>query len=263
MRRYRKPKKIKRKKPIFKRPFFKFFVYLLFLSGFVFYFMFLFPYFQITKIEISGGERISVDKIKELIFQKINNKFVFFNSKNIFTFSAKRLEEEILKTEPIISDIKIKRNFPNVLAVDLIERTAVSTFCQNEICFYLDKEGIAFMEDIKEKHPPLIRIENFLRQIKIGDVVIEKYLLKKILDINNNLEKKLNIETKEFVLSNENRKLTVMTNDGFKVIFNLEKDVFEKIYQLDLVLKEKIPSDKRKNLDYIDLRFNKIYFKYK
>ncbi len=55
----------------------------------------------------------------------------------------------------------------------------------------------------------------------------------------------------------------LLTKEGWRILIDDKNEPQITYENLSLALKEKI-KDKRKNLDYIDLRFgNKVYFKYK
>ena len=59
-------------------------------------------------------------------------------------------------------------------------------------------------------------------------------------------------------------KLTGLTTEDWEVYFNLQKDIEWQLTKLRAVLEEKIPPEKRKDLEYIELRFgNFAPFKYK
>ncbi len=53
--------------------------------------------------------------------------------------------------------------------------------------------------------------------------------------------------------------MNVNTADGWEVYFNPKGDLNWQITELAAILENRIPLEKRKNLKYIDLRFNKVY----
>ena len=72
----------------------------------------------------------------------------------------------------------------------------------------------------------------------------------------------LKIPIAELFLISEER-INIQTSDGWTVYFNPKGDISWQITELSLVLAKQIPPEKRGELDYIDLRFSRIYFKYK
>jgi len=55
--------------------------------------------------------------------------------------------------------------------------------------------------------------------------------------------------------------LDVKTAEGWEIYFNLEENLSWQLTQLYLLLERKISPEERRTLQYIDLRFNKIYYK--
>ena len=58
-----------------------------------------------------------------------------------------------------------------------------------------------------------------------------------------------------------NSRFNAKTQEGWEIYFNPKENLDWQLTELALVLKQKIPPDERKNLEYIDLRFNKVYIK--
>jgi len=257
----KKPRRIKRKKPFFKRKFFYFFIFILFLSGVAFYFLFFFPYFQIKNIEISGNQKINADNLKATVKNSIEKKIGILTTKNIFLINNKKLSNKILNNEFLISNIIIKKKLPETLFIEIKEREPVGTFCQEEKCFYFDNTGM-FFEEGKDIIKPLVKDENYYSDLGLGKNILKTEEVSKILEINNKIKNNFQIEIKNFIISSDKEKLIVETEEGWKIFFDLNQDISEKIYNLELVLKEKIPVEQRKNLDYIDLRFKRVYYRF-
>ena len=86
--------------------------------------------------------------------------------------------------------------------------------------------------------------------------------LSKILTIRDKIKSDFKILLEEFILDEE--KLTVLVEDNWEIYFDLEGDVDWQLTKLNAVLEEKIPKDRRGDLEYIELRFgNFAPYKYK
>lgn len=252
MKRYRKPHRYKKKKPIYRSRFFWLVIFVLILFSSFFYLLFLADFFQIEKINISGLQRVSEATLNSLINLHLENKILFFSTKSIFLINSNKIKEEILKKIPLIAQIEIRRDFPNALYVSVIERKGLATFCQESTCFSLDKEGIIF--EINGVWQPLIKTLIPGNGVKLGDKVIGKDELAQLLEINSYLEKNLNIPVKEFLISSP-EKLEIITREGWKLYLNHRQDIKWQLTKLKVLLDEKIPPEKRKNLEWIELRF--------
>lgn len=254
--RHRKPHRIKRKKSILKSRFFWLTVIILIIFGAVFYLLIFSPFFQVKRIAISGEERISKEEIRVLLEKKLEKKVLFFPTKSIFLINLKQIKNEIFQSFSQIADIEINREFPDALSVIVVGRLEIAIFCQNGTCFLLDKEGIIFEES--EPKAELIKIidEQKEKTPKLGEQMIERDYLEKISKIEKYLSEELKLETKEFLVFSQ--RLNVKTDEGWEIYFDPRGDLNWQLTKLNLVLKEKIPSEKRKNLEYLELRFGDL-----
>lgn len=261
MTRYRKPYKIKRKKSIFKSRFFWLFFLALIVSGGLFYFLVFSPFFQIKEIRISGNEKIFSQDLKNFIEEKISQKILFFSTKSIFLVNLNKINNLLLKEFPQIARVNLKRKLPTELRVEIEERKPEAILSHNnEDLFFIDREGIIFEKTSQAND--FLKIKNLIFQdeLKLGKVGVERDILNQILEINFRLKKDLNISLREVDIPSEER-LSAKTAEGWEIYFNLKGDIGWQLTKLNLVLKERVSPEKRKNLQYIDLRFEKVYIK--
>lgn len=254
----RKPHKLKKRKTIFKNRIFWLILLILIILCGVFYLICFNSFFQIKKIEIIGNEKISSQKIHDLTFEKIYQKILLFPTKSIFFVNLKEIENNILEKEILIDKVNLKRKFPDKIEIRINEKKPFAIFVQNENNFLIDKNGIVF-EKYKniEENQNLIKIQNliFYSNVKVGDKVIEKKQMEQILYIKDNLGF---IQIVEVILASEQR-LNVRTVENWEVYFNLKQNLDWQITKLKSILDQKIPTEKRNKLKYIDLRFEKVY----
>lgn len=93
--------------------------------------------------------------------------------------------------------------------------------------------------------------------------MIEEEELSQILNISGKLESNLGLSLEGFLIFSEDKLAAKMT-EGWEIYFNLQKDIDWQLVKLRAVLEEKIPSENRKDLEYIELRFgNFAPYKYK
>lgn len=259
---YRKPRRIKKKKSIFGNRFFWLALLFLIFIGIIFYLICFLPVFQIKEIKVIGNQKLSTEDIRNLIEENISQKFLFFNSKSIFLVKSDKIRGEIYKKFPQLFLVNLKRKLPNTLTVEVKERTAIGVWCQNENCFYLDREGIIFEENPGQTEF-IIKSEEQKPQAFLGEKVIEENFLESILEIEKKLKENLKIETEELIILTNGR-LNVKASESWEIYFNLAGDIEWQLTKLSLVLEKEIPSEKRKSLEYIDLRFgNFAPFKYR
>lgn len=269
--------KVKRKKSIFKnRLFGESFLFFLEIS-FIFYFLIFSQTFKIEKVNISGNEKLPTQNLQNFLQEKIEKISPFISIANIFLVNSKKLEKEILKKFPEIDIVAIKKNLPNILDIEIKEKKAVAIFCPGgqspslgtvPQCGFLDKKGILFEKNSSfNENLPLIKSPNGEEKIILGEAVIERETLEKILKINENLETKLKMSPKEYILFSAfrlNDRLNVKTPQGFEIYFNLndlEKDIDLQILELNLLLEREISQEVLQGLKHIDLTCTKVFYK--
>jgi len=235
-----------------------------FLSGVIlasgFYFLFFSPVFQVKEIKISGNANIPIEELKSAIFEQIDKKIIFFNSKSIFLADLESIKETVLEKMPQVAMVTVERKFPSVLAAQIEERKPVAVFCaeneQSENCFFIDKEGVIF-EPVKNNlsNKTMLKIKKSEQDIlELRKQVVNREEMESILKINSRIA----IPLKELLIISEKR-FNVRTSEDWEIYFNPQREIEWQIEKLEIILKEKIPSERRKNLEYIDLRFDKIY----
>jgi len=263
-----KPYRIKRKKSILKifksRVFWLGVLVLLAFCG-IFYLISFSSFFQIKEIKIMGNQKISSETLENSIKKEIVRKIVFYNSKSIFLAQLNKIRKNLLKEYPQAARADLKRIFPDKISLKIQERKPIAIFCPaesgTEKCFLLDREGIIF-EPAENNFSGLPKIVGNIGSLNLGEKALESNYLEYILEIKEKLAENQKIEIKEFIPSE--KKLTVITFDGWQIFFDPRGNVPDQILNLNLILNEKIPPEERGNLEYIDLRFgNKVYRKFR
>jgi len=255
---YRKPHRYKRKKSILKSRFFWLGIFALIVAGGIFYSLFFLEVFQVKKMIVNGDDKVSKEDIEFLAGQRLESKILFFKTKSIFAVDLGQIKKDILDHFPQIAEVKASRGFFDAVNIIVIERQALAVWC-GERCFLLDGEGIIF-EEVIEAQPDLVLIKNESGINELGEKVIEKELLSQVLEIKAQVEGNTGILVKEAFLASEER-LNMKTAEGWEIYFNLKGDLGWQITELALVLEKQIPSEQRNKLEYIDLRFSRVYYK--
>jgi len=244
--RYKKSFRTKKKRQILKNKFFWFgFSALIVFLGCLYLFLFS-PVFQIKEIQVSGIEKKSLEKIPPEEIRGI----ILKNTNNIFLLNLGSLSKTILEKYPKIANINFKRKLPGSLTVQIEERKPAVLLSRKGDYFLVDKEGVAF-EKISAIPPEMLVVK-----IKEFDSPPSIDQMDEILKIKSNEI----IAIKEILLVSNSR-FNAKTQEGWEIYFNPKENLDWQLTELALVLKQKIPPNERKNLEYIDLRFNKVYIK--
>lgn len=238
---YRKPYRIKRKKPILRRRFFRLGILVLAAIGGISYFLFFSGIFQIEKVIVTGESKVSKEAIESLV-----------SPQNIFLIDISKIRKDILDRFPQIAKAEIHRGFPGTLNISVRERLAVASWCDGENnCFLVDNEGVIFGEAPAETN--LVKIAG-------AREMLGKEKIAKILEIQGKLKDDLGITTTQALIAPEER-LNIETSEGWEIYFKSDGDIDWQLQELGLVLEKQITPAKRKKLEYIDLRFSRIFYK--
>jgi len=266
-RRYRKSLRVKRKKPIYKNGVFWITIFFFLVSGGIFYLLFLSPFFQIREIKISGAassnEKVSSEQILSQVQAKIEQKLLFFTTRSIILVNLKQIKKEILEKFPQIAEVYFKIKFPAILELEIEERKPFAIFNFEENYFFIDKKGVIF-EEVSEDEFTLPKIKNSLltEKPKLGERVIDEELISKILKISSELEN-LKVKIVEVKIVSDER-INIKTSQDWEIYFDPNKDLSWQLTKLKVDLENLIPFERRKDLEYIELRFgNSAPFKYR
>ena len=250
VKKFRKQHRIKRKKSILKNRFFWVGFLFLIIITLVCYFLFFHSFFKIDKIEIFGNEKLKTEQIESLIEK----------DQNIFLFNIDKNKKKILENFPEITELLLEKDFPRSIKIQVEERKPVAVFCQNEEYFFIDKKGIVY-----EKAEPdaMLSIKNLTlnKELRLGDEILTENQLNQILKIETKLKENLEIQI-ELAEIVSDRRLNIKTSEGWEIYFNLQKALDWQLTELGLILKEKISPEKRGEIEYIDLRFEKVFIQY-
>jgi len=263
---FRKRRNIKKKKSIISSRFFWLGILIILILGGFFYLICFSSFFQVKEITIAGEKNVL--KLKEninlTIEEKLNKKILLFNTRSIFLVDLSGIGKDILNNFPKLDEVIIERRLPNALNVSVKERQEAVLWIQGDKRFLLDNKGTAF-EEVFNIEPVILKIEN-LRQspkFELGTKVIGQETLNKIIALESKLKDELKIPLAGFIIVSEAR-LNVKTSDGWEIYFNLQEDINWQLTKLKMDLEEEIPPDRRRDLEYIELRFgNFAPYKYK
>lgn len=250
-----KVRRLKIRKPIF-------WIFVLFaIIIFLFLYLFLFfPKIQINSIVVSGNSSIQSQVIENIAWNNINKNI----SKSIFLAKNKIISKSILDKLPQIESVKVSKKFPQTINLQIKERVSFAVFCQTDDkkCFYIDENGVIFkiLEQIPEN---IFIIRQFIedKEVFLGEIVIEKSIIDIISKIKKNLKDNFQIDIKTAMILTPSR-LNIETSENWQIYFNIDLEIDLQIAKMNLLIKNEIPANERKNLQYIDLRFkDRAYYK--
>ena len=228
------------------------------------YALFFSQIFKIKDITIVSPKEILKQELQVFLQNELQNKaFYFFEKDNIFLASIGKIKNGILDKYPEIKEVELRREFPKGLFLKVEKREPFGILNSSGNNFLIDEEGIVFKEvseDFEKETLAFILIEH--KQVKLGEGIIRLEIMQKISLIKEELEENVNIFLESFYL-NENR-LNIKTLEGWEIYFNISQNTEEirfALTKIGVFLEKEVDEEERKNLEYIDLRFSKVYYK--
>lgn len=230
----------------------------------LFYALFFSQIFKIKDVKIVSPKEISKEELQVFLQNELQDTvFYFFKRENLFLANTNEIKNEILESYPEIKKVTLKREFPKGLLLEVEERQPFGILNTHQGEFLIDEEGIAFKkvpQDFKKQDLIFILVEQ--EEIELGASIIIPETMQKISLVKEELKDKINIIPEIFYLTGG--RLNVKTLEGWEIYFNISEDLKEikfALTKLSLLLEKEIDEEERKNLEYIDLRFSKVYYK--
>ncbi len=215
------------------------------------------PKFRIQKIPVSGNETLGAQEIISGVSDSLKGfRFVILPRDNILILAKEEISNSLLSAFPRVKNVSLDRNFPDSLAVTIIERRPAALFCNGEDCRFIDEDGFIFDEAASFSGNVYVKFYSEIGEAEIGTI----NNFKRIMDFAN-LVLEENIKITDIVLAEEGLR-KFFTSDGWHILLNENDNIQAAFENLKLTLGQ--IKENRQNLEYIDLRFgNKVYYKFK
>ncbi len=253
---------------------FKFIIILIFVVLISLTWFFLsFSLWSIKNIKVNGLTRFDQEEVVNVIKENIkDSKLLLFKKDNIFLFAgdAKSLE---LQEKFGFANVKIKKQLPDTLVIEISEKPYAFTFEENGRLFYSSEDNYLIDEISLENESEDDKIERekyFILKNKSNTSLIDgnnklkitKDYLNFISSLNTELKNREDLNFEAFIISDTYfRSLILQIKEGPQITFNVNNDLGEQLNQLFLVKNEKM-KDNFNKLDYIDLRYGNTVFYY-
>jgi len=112
---------------------------------FVVYFLFFSDFFLIKNIEINGNKSINSDDIKSVAINEMSApEFGFIPGNNFLFDKNEKIKSALIKEFSEIKSVEVKKSFPNILEIEIIEKEPTVIWCRFNDCYYVDNSGIIF-----------------------------------------------------------------------------------------------------------------------
>jgi cell division septal protein FtsQ len=240
--------------------------------GVTFYLLFFSQFLLVSKINISGTDKLDAEAVRVEINMAISGKYLnAIPAGNIILVNKEKLKNAVRNKFKRIENIEVKKIFPETLDILIIERKSILVLCSIGACFIVDNKGVPyapadFSSNELQENELLVLNDDGNKEIKLKKPALDAEYMQYLLDIKDKLKNDLgldidkNYHTPQLISGD----IRVATTEGWMIYFDNSLSVQKEIDMLKLVLSDKIDKDKRNNLEYVDLRTdNKVYYKFK
>ncbi len=252
--------------------------------------------FRIDALDVSGTEAIHPDEVRAVVREVlaephalvVPGDFIpFVNNEEII----RRLQERF----PRIRSIEVARPSGRTLVITVEERTLFAILCAGGMadetvgtasstpliaalppplatndetpsrsCVYIDREGFAYSVAPQLVGSLITKITTDGMEIPIGKLTLEKRTIDRMALLADRLPAVIGEPVTDFsFFMSVPSEVRARAADGFRMIFKRDDDAERALAVLARILRDEI-KDRRKAVDYIDLRFgNKVFYKFK
>ena len=230
------------------------------------YFFFFSSYFIVETATVVGNSKVSFESVQEKLQEVENERSTLFLPNNhLFLIRSEELARKLKESYFIIDSIKIRKSFPNVLRVEITEKTPALVWQQNNTQFFVDQHGHVIERvplDSKNESLPLVINQVSTAIPNTSDYVLHKDAIERIVTVYKQLPAKIGVEGKTTVIpTGFALEFSVQTSEGWSIIFDRERPIQAQLDGLQSMLQNEI-GEKRAFLTYVDLRVENVgYFK--
>lgn len=260
-----KQRKYRKKTSVWRNQTFRFVLWSAILALLLCYLFLFSPIFAIKDIKISGLGENKAD-LNEAVYglaqKEMTRPFLkFFKYNSFFLLNTNSIKEKIKQGFPIIDEVKIRKKPLSTLVIDLKERKGEAILCSPElVCYFVDKTGVIFQETSRDIALPII-VASDGTSYSLGQKILAQEWVAYIAAVFNFFQNNLKIPVEHFITDKSSNRLNIKTSEDWEVYFSFENDAQDSLLKLGLLIEKNLPFDKRKNLQYIDMRFSKVYYK--
>lgn len=210
-------------------------------------------------------ELISEQEIRKSIQELMSNRFLLFFRHNTLLTLRKGEAEKKLLSDSRIQSIKIIKKWPDKLIINFSEEqpsVRLSIFGDKD--YFLNSSGqlISPIFDILRHLDKPIIIDKTTKKWQDQSLSETIKIVLNLFQHQTELQNFIEFKTAEITEDKGILELKIMTNEGWASYFVPEENIDQQIANLKFILENQLPLDRRKGLEYIDLRFgNRIYYK--
>ncbi|MFA5871657.1 MAG: hypothetical protein WC858_02940 [Parcubacteria group bacterium] len=230
------------------------------------------PFLEIDTISVQGNESVPSEEIASKANQGLEGKYYKLFSKRNYFFARKNDLAVFLKNNfSRLGLVEIEKKFPRTLVIRVDERQAELVWCSGGVCYLVDQNGLVYSgasgtdEELRNNNFLTI-IDDSARPVDIEKTSINPDFINYIKGVNAIIKGDLKIETEGGIHtpSIASEEIYLQTKEGWAIKLSSQVSAEDTKKIIQTVFDKELDSEKRKNLEYFDLRVkNKVYYKFR
>jgi cell division septal protein FtsQ len=225
----------------------------------------------ITAVTVDGSEQINRQAVVALVETQLETqRFLVLAQRNLLFFSKRQLRQT-LRENYAIESVTIDKDWPDTLHITFKEKPFAVVWVSGNQHYYVDFDGDV-INQVGAENSFVIEPSGAGTQVVRRDLLSQRY--PNVIDesgrevvvgqpaISSDQARWINdVAISHYTMrSPAAEEITLSTQEGWQVHFNLNQSVQSQLQKLILTLQERV--ENRATLEYIDLRFGeKVFYK--
>ena len=226
------------------------------------YWLFFSPAFAINQIRVNSSFYISSDTLAAHIKNQMTQfRWKIMPERNIFAFNTERFLQNV-SSQFSLSNAYISKDRPHTLNITRADPPREAIWSSKGAQYAIDAQGKIAGTIVTPALNATILYDTSNSNPAVGEQVVPVGLLQFVIAVLQD-DKIKNLGPKFFTIEKPNATdIQLKLAAGWKAYFDTTSDSKAQLANLDLILHNTVPPDKRNQLDYIDLRYGeKVYYK--
>ena len=230
------------------------------------------PFLEVDSISVEGNKEIPIEQIIEKVNETMKGTyFKYFSRRNLFLVRKSAINNKLKSEFNRLEVSSIEKKFPRAILIKVKERQPELVWCSGGVCYLVDKSSLVYSganvtdEEIN-KNRFLVVIDDNARPVEIGKTIIGENFIQYLKEIDAVLVDELGLPIEENyhtpALSSQEVIVKIKEGEGWLLKFSSTVSPKDTKKILETVFERELSSEKRNNLDYLDLRVKgKVYYK--
>ncbi len=250
-----------------KKKFFIFLVIFFLLISALIYFFFYSSLFILKNVKVIGADRTDEQLIKDYIYSQTNHHGILnIRQDNLWWLASQKITKEMI-SQFDLSNISIKKLYPQTIEVRIEERQAAFVLKINDTFEHRDKQACPISDipvtDEDLKNQPLLVKDNLTENSRKNCLNLADDYLEDIFSLFSLSQDYQNFSFDHFLLNGDIYSLTVILKEGPRILFSRRENSLKQLEKLRVICQE-VGELNLETIDYIDVRYgDKAFINYK